>query len=177
MSMDDMMRLVEPLIPPLRRYASSLLRDQVAADDLVQDCLERVIARWGRRRKDGDTRTWVFTILHNLAIDRLRHLKRRGRHENIDDTDDALLSRPALQEDALLHRDLLMGLHALPEVQRSVLLLVWVDDLSYAEAARVLDVPIGTVMSRLARARAKLMQYMEGENIVSTTPVRLRSIK
>lgn len=75
---DDMMRLVEPLIPALRRYARALLRDAVAADDLVQDCLERVIGRWHQHRADGNARTWVFTILHNLAVNRLKQSARRG---------------------------------------------------------------------------------------------------
>ena len=174
---DDMMGLVEPLIPALRRYARSLLRDVVAADDLVQDCLERVIGRWHQHRPDGNTRTWVFTILHNLAINRLTQASRRGQHMTIDDASDAVLARPASQEDRLRHRDLLRGLQALPEDQRSVLLLVSVEDLSYAEAARVLDVPIGTVMSRLSRARDNLLRAMEtGPQARSAAPV-LRRVK
>ncbi len=94
--MNDMMRLVEPLIPALRRYARSLLKDRAAADDLVQDCLERTITRWHQRRTDGDARTWVFTILHNLAINRRRQSARRGRHIPIDDMDEVAASeRPA----------------------------------------------------------------------------------
>lgn len=64
----DMVRQIEPLIPALRRYARALLRDRAAADDLVQDCLERAVSRWHQRRADGDTRSWIFTILHNLAM-------------------------------------------------------------------------------------------------------------
>src|ERR1700709_7156 len=70
--MTDMMRLIEPLIPALRRYARALLRNPTDADDLVQDCLERAVSRWHQRRADGDARTWMFTILHNLAISRFR---------------------------------------------------------------------------------------------------------
>ena len=70
--MDDMVALIEPMIPALRRYARALLRDRAAADDLVQDCLERAIGRWHQRRADGDPRTWIFTILHNLAVTRLQ---------------------------------------------------------------------------------------------------------
>jgi RNA polymerase sigma factor (sigma-70 family) len=175
--MKDMMLLVEPLIPPLRRYARSLLRDRAAADDLVQDCLERVISRWHQRRADGNARTWVFTILHNLAINRLRQTARRGRHVMLKDADDAVLARPAIQEDGLRHRDLQKGLAALPEDQRSVLLLVSVEDLSYAEAAKVLGIPVGTVMSRLARAREKLMKAMDGENVVPLHVPNIRRIK
>jgi RNA polymerase sigma-70 factor (ECF subfamily) len=159
--MNDMMLLIEPQIPALRRYARALLRDAAAADDLVQDCLERAIGRWHQRRSDGDARTWLFAILHNLAVSRLRQRARRGLHLPLEDAETALPARPATQEDALRHRDLLRGLAALPEDQRSVLLLVAVEELSYAETATVLEVPIGTVMSRLSRARHKLMQLMD----------------
>ena len=176
--MNDMMRQVEPLIPSLRRYARSLLREPAAADDLVQDCLERVISHWHQRRADGEARTWVFTILHHLAMNRLRQAKRRGWHGPIEDTDESVFARPAAQEDGLRHRDLLKGLEALAEEQRSVLLLVSVEGLSYAEVAKVLDIPVGTVMSRLARARQKLLLLMEGkDNVVSITSPNLRSVK
>jgi RNA polymerase sigma factor (sigma-70 family) len=164
--MKELMLLVEPLIPGLRRYARSLLRDRDAADDLVQDCLERVISRWHQRRADGDTRAWVYTILHNLAINQLRQRARRGRHIEIDDADEDSVARLPTQEDGLRHRDVVRALETLSEEQRSVLLLVSVEALSYAETARVLDIPIGTVMSRLARARDKLLQVMEGGTVV-----------
>jgi RNA polymerase sigma-70 factor (ECF subfamily) len=156
-----MVRLLEPMIPALRRYARALVRDRSAADDLVQDGLERALSRWHQRRPDGDTRSWVFTILHNLAVNRSRQAARRGAHLPLESL--AEPGQPALQEDALRHRDLLRALDGLPEDQRSVLLLVSVEDLSYAEAATVLGVPLGTVMSRLARGRERLRQAMEGE--------------
>ena len=158
--MNDMMLLVEPLIPALRRYARSLLGERAAADDLLQDCLERAITRWHQRRGDGDVKTWLFTILHNLAISQLRQSARRGRHVELDEVSETVVARPPTQEAGLQHRDLLNALGTLPEEQRSVLLLVSVEDLSYAETARVLDIPIGTVMSRLARAREKLARAM-----------------
>ena len=162
-----MIRLVEPLIPALRRYARALLRDHSAADDLVQDCLERVISRWHQRRESGHTSAWVFTILHNLAVNRLRQRKRRGHEVEIGDVRDAAFAQPALQEEGLRHRDLRQALAALPDDQRSVLLLVTVEQLSYADTARVLDIPLGTVMSRLARARQKLSRMMDGQNVVA----------
>jgi RNA polymerase sigma-70 factor (ECF subfamily) len=172
-----MMRLVEPLIPALRRYARSLLRDRVAADDLVQDCLERTITRWHQRRPDGDTRAWVFTILHNLAFNRLRQLHRRGEHLPIDGIDDTVLARAPTQEDGLRHQVILDALATLPDEQRSVLLLVTVEDLSYAEAARVLGIPIGTVMSRVSRAREKLAQVLAAGAGINAAPSRLRRVK
>lgn len=176
--MSDLVQMIQPLIPGLRRYARALLRDASAADDLVQDCLESVVGRWHQRRGDGNATAWAYAILHNLAINQMRNAKRRGVHVAIDDADDRALSRPATQEDALRHRDLLRALRSLPEDHRSVLLLVSVEDLSYAEAAQVLEVPIGTVMSRLARARERLRRAMEeGTDIPVATRVPLRSVK
>lgn len=174
-ALQDMMALVEPLIPALRRYARSLLRDQVAADDLVQDCLERVISRWHQRRADGDARTWVFTILHNLAINRLKQVARRGVHVTMEDASEAAFATPPAQEDRLHHQAVLHALSRLPEDQRSVLLLVSVEDLSYAEAAVILDIPLGTVMSRLSRARQRMAQLIEegpGRSVAAGTTLR-----
>ena len=158
--MDEIAALIEPHIPALRRYAWALLRHDDAADDLVQDCLERAISRWHLRRRDGDLRAWLFTIQRNLFIGSLRRLARRGVQVGVE----ALDHMPAAEgtpESALVARDVLAGLELLPEEQRSVLLLVGVEDLSYEETARVLDVPIGTVMSRLSRAREKMRHYLE----------------
>lgn len=173
-----MIRLIEPFIPALRRYARSMVRDRFAADDLVQDCLERAIRGWPQRRVDGDPRSWVFTILHNLAINRLRQTARRGPHLALENVDEAVFARAPVQEDALRHRELLRALDTLPEDQRSVLLLVSVEDLSYAEVARVQDIPIGTVMSRLSRARDKLMRAMEPGLAAASPPTpNLRRVK
>ncbi|QNA87056.1 sigma-70 family RNA polymerase sigma factor [Sphingomonas sp. So64.6b] len=151
-----MMLLVEPLIPGLRRYAHALLQDTAAADDLVQDCLERAISRWHQRRADGNARTWMFTILHNLAMNRLKQSKRRGAHVPLESADDVILGRPATQENGLHEGDIMSATARLPEDQRAVVLLISVEDLSYAETAKALGVPIGTVMSRLSRARERL---------------------
>jgi RNA polymerase sigma factor (sigma-70 family) len=175
--MNDMMVLVEPLIPALRRYARSLLGNRDAADDLVQDCLERTVGRWHQRRADGDARTWVFTILHNLAVNSMRQKSRRGWHVPVQEVEEAAFANAPVQEDRLRHRDLLKALQDLPADQRAVLLLVSVEDLTYAEAARVLDIPIGTVMSRLARGREKLLRIMEGEAAINPARTNLRRVK
>jgi RNA polymerase sigma-70 factor (ECF subfamily) len=176
--MNDMQRLIEPLIPSLRRYARALAKDRTVADDLVQDCLERAVSRWHQRRADGDVRSWMFTILHNLAISRFRQTVFRGKHLPLDDADDAALGQPASQEDQLNYSEVLDKVSQLPEEQRSVLLLVAVEELSYAEAARVLDIPIGTVMSRLSRGRERLLLLMEGDDdrVVPLNP-NLRRVK
>ncbi|MBP0495589.1 RNA polymerase sigma factor [Pararoseomonas indoligenes] len=157
-----MARLIEPLIPALRRYARALLRDRGAADDLVQDGLERAIGRWHQRRHDGDARSWLFSIVHNLAVNRMRQSTRRGPHLPLDAAAEAATGLPPTQEQGLRHRDLLRALESLPEEQRSVVLLVSVEDLSYAEVAETLKIPLGTVMSRLSRGRERLRQAMEG---------------
>lgn len=170
--MQDMLVQVEPLIPALRRYARSLVRNRANADDLVQDCLERAVRRWSQRR-DGEVRAWLFTILHNLAVDQFRRSAVRGNHVAIDEVNEENLGEVAVQEQKLMYRDVWNKLGRLPEEQRAVLLLVAVEDLSYADAAKVLNIPVGTVMSRLSRARARLQQALTGtiedasDNVVS----------
>lgn len=171
--MNDMMILVEPLIPALRRYARSLVQGRDGADDLVQDCLERIVSRWHQRRADGNTRTWAFTILHNLAVNTMRQRARRGPHVTVDTVDEAMLAQGPAQEDRLRQQDIQHALARLADDQRAVLLLISVEDLTYAQAAQVLDIPIGTVMSRLARGRANLLRIMEDEAV----PVRTATLR
>lgn len=155
--------LIEPLIPALRRYAYALRRDHAAADDLVQDTLERALLHWSSRRSDGDLRAWLFTILRNLHVGSHRQAQRRGTVVEIDETE---LPDSASGPDTVLEaHDVLAALDHLPEEQKSLLLLVGVEDFSYQEAARILDVPIGTVMSRLSRARKRLRSIVEGGRV------------
>ena len=168
--MRDIATLIEPHIPALRRYAWALLRDETAADDLVQDCLERALSRWQLRRRDGNLRAWLFAILHNRFISDRRRDKRRGIPLPLEEGNDAASASDT--ESGVTRRDLLEALALLPEEQRAVVLLVGVEDLSYEDAARALGVPIGTVMSRLSRGREKLRRYIEGER-----PTMLRRVK
>src|SRR5712664_2863048 len=112
--MKDMLLQVEPLIPALRRYARALLRNRANADDLVQDCLERAVSRWYQRR-DGDVRAWLFTILHNLAINQFRQSASRGRHVPIEETNEDNFGEAAAQEQKLMYQDVLNKLAKLPE--------------------------------------------------------------
>ncbi len=157
--MADAEALLEPLIPALRRYAYALVRDHDAADDLVQDTLERALSRWTLRRSDGDLRAWLFTIQRNLHVSALRQSQRRGAHVELDEA--TTPSSAALQESSIEIQDILAALDQLPEEQKSLLLLVGVEDLSYDDAAKVMGVPIGTVMSRLSRARQRLRGLLE----------------
>lgn len=153
--MDQRAVLIEPLIPGLRRYARAWLRDESLADDLVQDCLERAVTSWRRRHGDA-VRPWLYAILHNLLVDHGRRVARRGTLVPIDAAEGPALSVAPEQAAAIEHGDLMRSLDALPPDQRAAILLVSVEDLSYADAAAVLDVPIGTLMSRLSRGRDRL---------------------
>jgi RNA polymerase sigma-70 factor (ECF subfamily) len=157
--MADADALLESLIPALRRYAYALLRDHDAADDLVQDTLERALSRWRLRRPDGDLRAWLFTIQRNLFVNAWRQRQRQGPHASLDDV--ALPGTAPQQEAALEVQDVLAALDQLPEEQKSLLLLIGVEDFSYDDAARILGLPMGTVMSRLSRGRQKLRSILE----------------
>ena len=162
-AMPDRAALIEAQIPGLRRFACALLRgDREAADDLVQDTLERALSRWNLHRNQGNLRGWLYTILYNRFLSNQHRVRRRGPHDAFTDETE-LPGVDGGQQSALEHRDLLRAFAALPEEQRTVLLLVGVEDLSYQEAARVLGVPIGTVMSRLSRGRQRLRRSMYGE--------------
>jgi RNA polymerase sigma-70 factor (ECF subfamily) len=150
--------LLETYIPGLRRFAQALLRgDRERADDLVQDTLERALLSWRQRRAEGELRGWLYTILYNRFLsDRERRKRRSAYHALSEIVDDELPGVEGGQHSALEYRDFLRAFATLPAEQRSVLLLIAVEDLSYEEAARVLGVPIGTVMSRLSRGRERL---------------------
>ena len=147
------------LIPRLRRYARALVGDRAAADDLVQDTLERAWAKLHLFRQGTDLRAWLFTVMHNVHVNQVR----AARPTDALEDEMPELAQRAAQGDALLVRDLERALAALPAAQREVLLLVALEDLSYEETANVLGIPIGTVMSRLARARDKLRMLMTGK--------------
>jgi RNA polymerase sigma factor (sigma-70 family) len=149
-------------IPDLRRYARSLTGDSWAADDLVQDTLERACQRWSLWAAGSDLRAWLFTLMHNLFIDGARRAVRQqaSSRVDVDDVAHELAAPGGIPDQAL---DLQRCLMRLPAEQREVLLLVTLQDLGYEEAARITGVPIGTVMSRLSRARARLRDLMDGK--------------
>ena len=150
-------------IPQLRRYARGLTSDGARADDLVQDTLERAWSKFSLWQRRGEVRAWMFGIMHNLFIDRTR--QQRGNLE--ESAGDELPDVPerATQSDRLELRDLDRLLQRLPAEQREVLLLVGVEELSYQEVAAVVGVPIGTVMSRLSRARERLRAELQGRSV------------
>ncbi|MET3440298.1 RNA polymerase sigma-70 factor (ECF subfamily) [Variovorax paradoxus] len=163
-------RLLADQIPSLRRYARALTGNAWAADDLVQDTLERACSKWRLWVVGSDLRAWLFTVMHNIFASQLRRTPPPHSVVPLDDV------AHELQDDADPGRDLGTGLDLqrclmqLPEEQRAVLLLVTLEDLSYAEVAKVLGIPAGTVMSRLSRARARLHELMDGGASVPNRP-------
>ena len=166
--MDDAQRLVD-LIPRLRRYARALVGERAGADDLVQDTLERAWTKLHLYRRGTDLRAWLFTVMHNVHVNKLRAAR------PTDPLDEAMpeLAQRAPQGDSLVVRDLDRAITRLPADQRAVLLLVTLEEMSYEEVARTLGIPIGTVMSRLSRAREKLRLLMLGH----TPPAKLKVVK
>jgi len=156
--MDEAQRLIE-LIPRLRRYARALVGERAGADDLVQDTLERAWAKLHLYRRGTDLRAWLFTVMHNVHVNRVRATR---LVDPLEDEMPELTQRAQL--DALELRDLDRAIARLPADQRAVLLLVTLEEISYDEVARTLGIPIGTVMSRLSRAREKLRAMMLGQS-------------
>lgn len=168
--MADFARLVTEQIPRLRRYARALVGAQ-RADDLVQDCLERA---WSRRRLwdgQGELRPWLFTILHNLYVNGVRRQAGAPPFDPLPEEEPPALA-PSRHEAALDLRDVERALDGLSLEHREVLLLVGLEQLDYAEAAAILNVPPGTVMSRLARAREALRRALR-----EPPRARLRRVK
>jgi RNA polymerase sigma-70 factor (ECF subfamily) len=152
--------LIAQQIPRLRRYARALTGDRAAADDLVQDTLERALSRFHLWRRGSDLRAWLFTIMHNIFVNQVRS-RMRYPHEPLDEpaVDRLQYREPDWSE----LRDIGSALARLPIEQREVVLLVGLEQFTYEEAARVLEIPIGTVMSRLSRARERLRALLGGE--------------
>ena len=150
--------LIVPYIPNLRRYARALVGDRDGADDLVQDTLERAVRKF-HLWKPGDLRAWLFSIMHNVFVNQLKSRK-IGLDVEIDE--ETLAARiPTVSGTDVM--DLQRGLQALAPEQREVVLLIALEDMSYADVSRALGIPIGTVMSRLSRGRERLRKLMDGQ--------------
>ncbi|WP_374563630.1 RNA polymerase sigma factor [Ideonella sp.] len=152
-------------LPRVRRYARSLSFDGHAADDLVQSTVERALTHWHQFDQRRDIRVWLLSIAHNAHLDRLRRERRLtlvdpGELAEHQEAGGGQAGDPGVQ--TALRMDLLAALARLTREHREVLLLVGVEQLSYAECAEVLGTPIGTVMSRLSRARLAMRAALEG---------------
>jgi len=160
-AMNDKRSAILQEIPRLRRYARALLRDRDAADDLVQDCLERALRRLDNWRVGDSPRRWLFTIMHHLFVDQTRRARRRGEAFPVShDEAGEVVSEPS-QLDALAARDVADALQSIGSDRRAALVLVAVEGLSYAEAADVLGIPAGTLMSRVSRGREELRALLD----------------
>ena len=146
-------------LPRLRRYARAMVGNRAAADDLVQDTLERAWSRLAQWQVGSDLRAWLFGIMHNLRVDQLR---RPGLNAQPMGEEEFEVPIRATQSDHLELSDLEVALARLPEEQRAVLLLVALEEMSYEEVARTLEIPLGTVMSRLSRGRERLRLILNG---------------
>jgi len=161
------------VLDPLRRYARALTRNESQAEDLVQNALVRAYERQETFRPEASLKTWLFSILHNLFIDECRRQKTERQHTaafvEID------LSQQGLsQETHVRLRQIENLFNQLPDDQRAVLYLVAVEGYAYEDAARALSIPVGTLMSRLGRARAALRAQEEGRN---GSPLPLRAVR
>jgi RNA polymerase sigma-70 factor, ECF subfamily len=160
--MNDFARLLEEQIPRLRRYARALTRDVSRADDLVQSCLVRAIAKQHLWEPGTDLRAWLFTILHNQHVNDVRRSVREGNTVELAEAPQLTVQSNAVP--SLELRDLERALGKLATEQREVILLVGLEGMAYEEAAAVLQVPVGTVRSRLSRGRDQLRRLMGVEN-------------
>lgn len=167
----DLHRIVDH-VPALRRYARVLTGNAWAADDLVQDTLERACRKWLLWRSGSNLRAWLFTLMHHLYLNQRRSALPL-QAVDIETLHDGLQAPPDGNDDTL---DLERCLQRLPAEQRAVLLLVTLEDMAYADAARVLQIPVGTVMSRLSRARTRLRELMEPGQAPAQPPA-LRRLK
>ena len=150
--------LIVPFIPNLRRYARALVGDRDGADDLVQDTLERAVRKFHLWRP-GDLRAWLFSIMHNVFVNQLKSRK-VGLDVEIDEETLAARIPTVTGTDVM---DLQRALQGLAPEQREVVLLIALEDMSYADVSRTLGIPIGTVMSRLSRGRERLRKLMDGQ--------------
>lgn len=160
-------------IPALRRYARLLTGDATRADDLVQDTLERACLKWALWQPGSLLRSWLLSLMHNLHVNQVRDWRHDDGHAALEDA-------PEPAHEPMTHAaermDLQRALAELPPAMREVLLLVTVEEYSYAEAAGILGVPVGTVMSRLHRARDRLRELMT-ERAPAARPVPLQLVK
>ena len=147
-------------LPALRRYAMALVGNAALADDLVQDCIERALGQEAQLREAERLAGWLRRILYHLYIDEIRRKRRRGREQDINELADNLeLSAPAPDNSAM--KEFVQAVNRLSAEHRQILLLVSVEELSYRQIADELAIPLGTVMSRLARARERLRELMQ----------------
>lgn len=153
------------LLPRLRRYAYTLTSSREDADDLVQAACERALSRRHQWQTGTRLDSWMFRIIYTIRVDGIRSLQSRGVHVSMEE--DFRQTNDGCKEDLeakLMLQRVLQAMKQLSDSNRQILALVCIDGLSYKDTAETLQVPIGTVMSRLARARRKLYELAHGSN-------------
>jgi RNA polymerase sigma-70 factor (ECF subfamily) len=162
-------------IPRMRRYARVLTGDATRADDLVQDALGRAWEKRALWQAGSDLRAWLFTIMHNVYVNQLALARREAGNVSLDADGEfgpaAQVPVAGNQAERVELLEVVEQMHRLPAEQREVLLLAAVEELRYEEIAKLLGIPVGTVMSRLSRARDKLRR------LVTEAPVALKIVK
>ena len=158
---------LDECMPALYRFAFTLTRNEDRANDLVQDCVERCLRK--QHLFDGQNlRSWMFTVCRRVFLNQIRRDKVRGTPVDMDDAPQAKLSVDAAQEEQMHYKDVVAGFRSLPHNDKVVLSLVAIEGLKYEEAAELLDVPVGTVRSRLSRARTRLREALANEGVDGT---------
>jgi RNA polymerase sigma-70 factor (ECF subfamily) len=164
--MNEFGRLLESEIPRLRRYARALTRSTAKADDLVQSSLVRALEKQHLWQPGSNLRAWLFTILHNQHVNDVRQSLRQGSPGPVEDAEPVWRAEPVVDASLQL-RDLQRGINTLSHEQREVLLLVGLEGMRYEQVATILGIPVGTVRSRLSRARTTLRLLMDGVQVAS----------
>ncbi len=155
-------------LPALRRFAYTLTRNDDRAADLVQDCVERCLRK--QHLFDGQNlRSWMFTVCRRVFLNQIRRDKVRGIAVEMEDAPQSKLSTGASQEDQMHYQDVVESFRELPHNDKVVLSLVAIEGLKYEEAAELLEVPVGTVRSRLSRARTRLRDILESAETKGTS--------
>ncbi|MDX2264737.1 MAG: sigma-70 family RNA polymerase sigma factor [Hyphomicrobiales bacterium] len=165
LSRSDRDAAIEAHIPAMRRFALTLTRDRQRADDLVHDALVSALGHWASLRRPQRAKSWLFAILYRTFLGDARRERGEGARQPLEEAME--IGVPASQDMAVAQSEALRALALLPEDQRIVVWLVGVEDLAYSEVAVMLGLPLGTVMSRLARGRERLRSILDGGNVVS----------
>ena len=158
--MSDFLNELEQCIPALRKYAYTLVQQQNDADDLVQDCLERALSKRILWRKGSSMRAWLFTMLHNLYVNQVRSNIRKPKI--LSDIETLSHTHEPNQTDTLID-DISYCMKQLPDTHQQILFLVVVEGFTYKEVSKIMNIPVGTVMSRLSRSRDTMQKVMNGE--------------
>jgi len=166
--MNDFNRRLEREIPRLRRYARALTRNMVLADDLVQETLMRAVHKQHLWQPGTDLRAWLFMIMHNQYVNQVKRIMRDSAIIELNECARSLVATTDPTASRQL-RELERALGELPEEQREVILLVGLEGMSYDQAAAILNVPVGTIRSRLSRGRGALRKLLGVEERRPTT--------